>query len=452
MNWFKSIWLTSEERRILKEARAKKLEELNGPVHQAPVVEVKMYEKPYQRLLYNHGVLTIIFHDGDVISAPRPTEDFNKVQNLSSRIDIEKFLFGNTPNVIAAQEKNVEEKEKEAIKDALEVIRYHADFTVNGDDVYLKGVNLPIPTVIMYSFIEILEKMGSSFTQDRDYEGLEDQYNALKMFWLWLALNPIEQSRNDLLGFVKQNDVKITKNGNLILYRRIVSTADERDNKLTEFISQSYVKVKRQKKGPGNFTVISDDQGYHIFPHNVAAGQILTGSTMIGNLKDLYNSLDSLEENDYTSHYNHGQNKIKVGSIYKIPEDQINLDNGNCAAGGLHAAAVDYDYSGFGDTPVVVLVNPSKAITVPTHDMGKLRTTEMFIVCINDKGLGEHFEEADLLDFDDEYHTMTMDELEGKVSKKDFGSLGIKDKQLNLSPVEVTSIKDLLKKRVQEVV
>ena len=67
------------------------------------------------------------------------------------------------------------------------------------DGYIMKGVNLVIPPVVLASFIEILEKRNHGSNGN-----LDDEYQALKMFWLKLALNGMEQSRNDLLNFVKK--------------------------------------------------------------------------------------------------------------------------------------------------------------------------------------------------------------------------------------------------------
>lgn len=111
---------------------------------------------------------------------------------------------------------------------------------------------------------------------------------------------------------------------------------------------------------------------------------------------------------------------------------------------------MDYDYSGFGDTKVVVLVNPSKAITVPKGEIGKLRTTEMFIACTNDKPQGVHFDEDALSAFDDEYYSFTLQELEEAVANKNFSNFEVKDKKI-VEGVDINKIKDLLKERVKKV-
>lgn len=457
MNWFKSLWLTSEERQILKEAKESKLRQLNQPTvtKSATVLQEDiLVPRPYSKLLYSNRNITVIFPDGDIMTASDiDMKIFEDVREATSKAYIQTLLIGKVP---VTEELEVI-KEKQLVKDNLQIFRGSNDFIVTNGEVFLKGVNLALPPAIVFSFIELLEKreaqeVGSDVRNEfsqKKWDELDEQYNALKMFWLKLALSPFDQSRADLLTFIKRNDVRITPNGNLVLYRRIVSTGRE-DKSLTTFVSQSYYDRKKQKKShthPRNYSIVRMDGTLTL----VKTDEIPEGSQVLGILDDMYKNLDKLSENTFTSSYNRGQQKIKVGCIYKIPDDEINLDNGNCAAGGLHAAAVNYDYSGFGDTPVVVLVNPSKAITVPVGETGKMRTTEMFIACINDKGIGHHFDEDALSSFDEEYHDLTLQELEEAISSKTFVKLEIKDNKPKLQIVDIEKIKQLLEERVQTV-
>lgn len=460
MNWFKSMWLTSEERQILKDAKKKKQEfiktlETAKPepifIGQEKTLSVAP-TKPYSKIIYsNSKYLTVIFKDESILSkSDVDRETFDLVKLGETQQQIEDLLLGST-KFVEYQHIIETEQERQIVKDNLSIFRDHPDFEINGEDVFMKGVKLSIPAPVIFSFIEILEKLeglDQAVVEDLpNYESLEEQYHALKMFWLKLALNSIDQSRKDLLVFVKKNNVRITPNGNLVLYRRVVSRSI--DKTLTTFISQKYYEIKKIKKGPANYNIFRDAEGTLI----CTTKDDISGN-LIGNLKELYTNLDQVEDNKFVSSNSgkNGQLPIQVGKIYSIPEDEINLNNGICAAGGLHAAAVDYNYSSFGDTPVVVLVNPSKAITVPMGETGKLRTTEMFIACVNDKKQGVHFDEDVLAAFDEEYHDLTIKELEEVVSKKDFSKISVKENKPAVDMIDLEKIKELLKNRVKTVV
>ncbi len=452
INWFKSLWLNSEERALLKQAlEDKETLSTTSVTHTTTdrdgnIREEAYSTKPYKNIFYSNKVVTVVMTSGLVLTKQNVDKDF--VQKIAGA-QTEEFIFNLMQDI---QDKPISQavetqEEKDLVRANLSSFEGEADFVIKGEEVFLKGINLALPAVVASTFIEIIEKAKLS-DFDSDKEELEDEYNALKMFWCKLALNPLYQSREDLLLFVKVNDVRITPNGNLVLYRRIVKVG-EGDNSLGVFVSQQYYAKKKQKKSPKNYFVYKvQSRPEYVIRSSKLRGKRQRGYILEGNLDKLYKTLPEMEDNIYTSWHNKGENQIKIGQVYSIPESKINLDNGLCAAGGLHAAAVDYNYSGFGDTPVVVLVNPSRAITVPRGETGKLRTTEMFIACVNDKPLGQHFDDDNLSALDEEYHDYTLAELEKALKDRSFDKLTVKDNLPAIPIADIANIRDLLSKRI----
>lgn len=457
MNWFKTLWLNSEEREILKAAKEKKDFPVIEPVVVKPEPQIEISTKPYKNIFYSNGNLTVVFKDGTMISKSDVNQDiFVSIRDSDSQNHIENLLVQKIVEPVTAPKQEFETKEeRDLVSDNLEVFSGNPDFEVKGKDVFLKGVNLAMPASVIASFIELLEKRDAqketAQTKGEYFPGawqsLDEQLEALKMFWLKLALNTLPQSREDLLTFVRRNDVRITGNGNLVLYRRIVSK-DGADQKLVTFVSQEYYRIKKSGLDTRNFAIAKNVDDYELVDLEKYDG---TGNVPFVNLQVAYLELPTYESNTFTA-WHDPKVDIKIGGIYKIPEKGINLNNGLCAAGGLHAAAVDYNYSGFGDLPVVVLVNPSKAITVPINETGKLRTTEMFIACVNDKEHGKHFDESALGVFDEEYHDLSLTELEEAAKTKSFEKLSILDTVPAVSLVDLNTIKQMLQKRVKTVI
>lgn len=442
MNWFKFDWFSSQEREDIKEVVAE-LKNAAQALHKAaderiplPTMSMDVSKKPYQKLLLSGDMITVVLSEGIVISKTATPGLFQQVKNSTTEAEILSLLTEIAPTKAHERDRVETQEQITIVRDNLHVLRNHPDFHVDGNRAILKGVSLQLPPAVAATFIEILEKKAAGWT-------IDEQYQALKMFWIKLALNGLEQSRNDLLRFVRENDVRITSNGNLVLYRRIVSLGNK-NKKLIEFISQEYYRVKKKKKDDlSKYSIFIEEDGSY------SSGVFMTiGQKFVGNLKEMYLELPEMLDNNYTSAHNRGQLQIKIGGIYKIPEEAINLDNGNCAAGGLHAASVDYNYNGFGDTPVVVLVSPSKAITVPLGEVGKLRTTEMFIACINDKPHGQHFDTDSLVVFDEEYNNASIAELEDAIFNRTFDVATVKDHSSPLSFTDLKNIKDMLAARV----
>lgn len=432
MKWFKTSWFGSKERAELKEAEK--------PV----TVAEEVPKKPYKNIFYSNRNLTVILQNGTMLSkANVPVELLNQVESAGSE-DIIKLLFVDVTEPKVVKTGIETREERELVSKNLGVLRKSPDFVIKGEEVSLKGVNLAMPAPVIASFIELYERDAA--TKDEADTYLE-QVQALKMFWLKLALNPLPQSREDLLVFVRKNDIRITRNGNLILYRRIV-TKEGADTQFVTFVTQNYYKIKKEGFDTRQFAIAKVGDGYSLIDLNEYDG---TGEVPFVNLQIAYLELPTYDTNTFTSAHD-SKVEIKLGGVYSIPDDKINLNNSICAAGGLHAAAVDYNYSGFGDMPVVVLVNPSKAITVPLNETGKLRTTEMFIACVNDKPLGTHFDEDALSAFDSEYHDVALSQLEEAAKAKSFEALSVQDEVPAVSLVDLNTIKEMLRNRIRTVV
>jgi len=447
MKWFKMLWLSSKEREALREAEKPK------DIHPAPLTEDQMEMlngRPYRKILYSNRNLTVVMKDGSTLSKSNASVgEFQNVRDALSEKEIYNIFL---PEDEPVKKQNAVETstERQLVVDNLSILRRYDEFVIKGTDVFLKGVNLAMPAPVIASFIELHERLFSE-RNEKYADAYIEQINALKMFWLKLALNPLEQSREDLLVFIRANDVRITRNGNLILYRRIVSKKGA-DKDFVAFVTQSYYNLKRDDLDPRNFAIAKNMDGYILVDlETYVPNDDPNEAKPFCNLQQMYLELPTYDNNTFTAWHDNNV-EIKLGGVYKIPDNKINLDNGICAAGGLHAAAVNYDYSGFGDLAVVVLVNPSKAITVPRGEIGKLRTTEMFVACVNDKPHGVHFDENALAAFDSEYHDKTLEELEEAAKNKSFQNLSVQDEVPAISLVDLSAIKDMLKGRVKQVV
>jgi hypothetical protein len=439
-SWFKFDWLKSKPEPV---------EVLSSSVTTSTTDNTVRW-KVYKNILYSNGIVTVVMNDGTVLSKVGDSNLVSLIKACVKEEEIYNCMLDKVQKGEPEPEKEEDKEEKNMANKGIQFLAGHNDFIVNGDKAYLKGVKLELPPVIIATFAEIIANMEEESSAESFHEW-DRYFTALKMFWLQLALNPLEQSREDLLTFVKKNDVKITPNGNLVLYRKVVKIGT--DNKeFTAFVSKEYFRIKKWKKSPKNYLIREINLGpvpeYDLVPLSY---DFEYDQTSRGTLYDAYHTISEAEDNTFTSWHNSGRHTIKVGTIYSIPDKDINLNNGLCAAGGLHAAAVDYDYSGFGDTPVVVLVNPSKAITVPKNETGKLRTTEMFIAAINDKPLGVHWDDDDLVAVDEEYHQYTLLELEEILATMSFEKLVIEDNLPEVSMADVLTISEMLRNRVQPV-
>ena len=145
--------------------------------------------------------------------------------------------------------------------------------------------------------------------------------------------------------------------------------------------------------------------------------------------------------------------EIKVGSVYKIAEDEVDIDSRDTCSKGLHCASRSYNYSGFGDTPLLVIVSPSKVRSVPIGEEGKMRVVEMFIAAVLEVDeKGQYMDEdVDVVAFDEEYHNYSIEELTEAIKHHSFAPIASQDQVAPLSVANIEDIANVLKNRVKNI-
>jgi len=359
-------------------------------------------------------------------------EDFHKVAAATSDAEV-KAVMEAQPS--PEQIKDKQEQEQRAEKLAIyKTLLNHEEFEEKEGSLYVKGINLSLPEVIVDGFLQVINE--------------PEAFSALKRFWYWLAINPNPESREDAYKFIKYNDVKITSHGLLVLYRGIVSKGDENKD-LVAAISTNFAKIKSWKKSPKNYQLVKLDvveetvveDGYDFEPYDwdddedittwpsqstqtrvkkvigteyqlIKAGQATSGE-ILGTLDVLYEELPELKANTYTDAHTKTM-QIKIGSVYKIDEDLVDRDNRVECSNGLHVGSMSFGIGSFGDTKVMALVNPSKIRAVPQYDSKKMRVSEMFIAAVLEQDANGNYmdSEMDLVEFNDLYFALSVEELE----------------------------------------
>ncbi len=376
----------------------------------------------------------MIFEDGLVISKANVDRKFlDDVRAAQSETEIlAMFISGTAVDTTPVDEPSPEEVK--IVKAEAHILARTGDFEFAGENIFMNNIPLPLPPAVLASFIE--------FTEKNDVEA----YNALKMFWLWTSLNPIENSRRDLLNFVRKNEVSITKNGLLVLYRRLVKNTQQ-DDSCAKFISECFVKVKKWKKGAKNFNVWRNADGtFKLLPKTTRQ---LEGAENMGGLDSLYKNVDALSKDMYTDKYTKTK-KISLGSIYAEDEDKINLDNGQNCGAGLHVGSKSFGFDSFGDVGVVALVNPMKVRSVPKSSTNKMRVSEMFIVGVYDEQKFKNSNDDGLEDYSDVYSNSTLDDLKKAVKNQDFSGFSCKNNNIPLSLQNVEKVTSELRNRIKQ--
>jgi len=207
--------------------------------------------------------------------------------------------------------------------------------------VYYKNIKVSIPKVLAY---KLLESKG-------------EEFDRLIKFWGWLSLNPNPRTRENLYGWVETNG------GLMILYRRVVKV-DFFKTELGKFVKETYEKLRGQKKST-NVDV------YRAYCDNVPCKYSLQGGLYMGNLKNLYNNLYNTIADHYTDAHTGKENYV-LGVESRMERSKGDESETSCSK-GFHSASSRYNFNGFGNTPIVVVVNPMDVLNA-LDDFTKIRS------------------------------------------------------------------------------
>ena len=461
LDWFKSERQIELETLKVKEQelKNKRLEKEVHNIGYTPEghINVAFTEKLYTSLKLTNDVLTIVLSDGSVLSKSRATvADFNAIKQATNENDI-LFIMSSSEGINARKEEAAVIKKAEALNKGLISLTRFSDFIVKDDSLYMVGVeNRSIPQLLMEKFLEVTEGYPGDISL-----AFNSEYLSLKKFWLKCCLNPNAQSAEDLYVFLSHHQFKLDNHGNFYAYRRVVSK-ESTDVNLVNFVSNAYNKVKAiWKKNPDHFMIYSRLGEYQL----VTKDKLPTGNNpywdKVGNLKDLYLDLPNMSSNSYTSAHT-GREDYRVGSIISMPRNEGDDNNQMSCSKGFHAASKEYDYSGFGDTPILVIINPMDVLSVPVGEVGKLRTCRWFFAMTLTKEeeyilddldfdvaeLGDIFEEQCELNLESYVHNSFTEE----VKRHTFTIPQMSHLQIKTIVKSLDEMKNEIKKRVQKIV
>jgi hypothetical protein len=405
LDWFKQ---TAEN--AIAKVVANKLESLMEQ-EEAPVQQ--SYVKPYTNIKLVNNTLTIVLSNGDILTKPGATEDdYHAIINARNIHEIYAVIASR--EVLEDVEKvRAEAARIKALQQGIEILGCLNDFRVEGTSVYLTGTSRSMPQILVEEFIRVVDRVADEPSQEvfSDQLNQDDEYVALKNFFMWCCLNPRAEVAHELYRFLSENSFRITRQGFVVALRNVVTLHGSPE--LVHFISNTYNKVKAVwKKNPDNYTIFLEDGEYKLV-HNdhLTTIETLTSTTCpdcdgegtwydeyededfdcetchgtgeveeyeftttvpvdhgqkIGGLTELYLDLPNREENRFTDDWTKTFD-IRIGQVTSMPQEQCNWSTQDCAAAGLHFTADQIHYVGCGDQSVIVLINPMKVVGIGQH-------------------------------------------------------------------------------------
>jgi hypothetical protein len=495
LDWFKSRVENSIDRVV-----ASKLDSLIQEEHKSE--SQQKYVKPYFSMKLVNDTLTVVLNDGAIISKPHASEeDFYAVSKAKSVVEILAITSSN--EVVADVNKSKAEAARiKVLQQGIKLLADLPDFTVEGNTVYLAGTSRSLPQLLVEKFIEVVDRVGQQMADDRSFhEALNDdeEYTALKNFFMWCCLNPRAEVAHELYRFLTENSFRITKQGFVVALRNVVTLHGSPE--LVHFVSNTYNKVKAVwKKNPNEYTVFLENGEYKLVhddklfkeetftstdcPECNGAGgwyndedewedcDVCNGTgeveeytytetipvdhgQKIGGLTELYLDLPNREENRFTDDWTKTFD-IRIGQVTSMPMEECNWSTQDCAAAGLHFTSDQIHYVGCGDQSVIVLINPMKVVGIGTHKGRCYEYLPIMTVPREEATQILHDGMFDTLQLDEEYAIRELESLAEKAkegfaveSKKyEFNMPAISASEINMIVANLSEMKTKIKDRV----
>lgn len=405
--------------------------------------EPTVLTKPYKSLKMVGKVLTVVLNDGSILSKEDANvDDFNRIRFSTDENDVVKVLMSEV-NKKEAEKHQEEIKAVEAIIDGISILKSCDDFVVEGNSVRMVETNRSLPQILV-------EKFASIVSSDSNYKENEE-YIALKRFFMWCCLNPRAEVADKLYEFLQNNGMKITKQGLFVGLRNVVKVANV-DTSFVEFITNAHHKVKAVwKKNPKNYEVFENKNNEYVISNKQPNHDV-----HVGNLLELYNTLPENEGNRYTDDYTRTFD-IRIGKVVSMHPDECSWSTNDCAEKGLHFAGHTAPYVLCGDTTVFTLHNPMKVVGIGKEKGRCYEYLPFMTTSVGEANEIMNSNEFDFLQLDEKYAIDELANLEENV-KRGFASEA-KKHEFNLptlSSIEmrniISSLEDIQKEVEKRVV
>jgi hypothetical protein len=350
----------------------------------------KLYQKEFETLEEKTQVYEALLNADEATDAEALINLF-KASKTQAEIQLE----------LEFKAKKEESKKMQDILDFMKKVKAdgHVIFEVIENSLYVKGIRISTPELLIREIIKA------------EAEHNNDRVSALLNFWKLCALNPDPRARFDLFRFIQNHKLTITSSGNFLTYRRVHSKKIN-NSELEKFITQEYLKIKRWKKAPSNYIVYDSEDGYK----SISYGSVDREDNIteeIGNLKDLYDNLNTVVGNVYTDNHTRTFN-IQIGVPMKIDRGNVDPDPEVECSRGAHTGSPEYvnNNAWLGNTVLACLINPRNVTAVPKHDSLKMRSCEILPIAVAELDNKGNIIEPEYEVFDLELAQNTQEELE----------------------------------------
>lgn len=377
------------------------------------------------QITYSNGSIFIRFSGGNTLLAPCTKELASEILTKDeNEAEITSLLYPDFKEVFKDYTKKATENQ------FLETLN-HERFEFKERKLYLKGIPLSIPKVLA-------DKIRECITN-----GDEKELSKLEKFWGWSSLIRHPESRESLFPFIQRQKIQLSDGGEMITYRRVCKKEGS-NAELVRFITNTYYKKRAAKKST-NIDVWSCKLNPYAFSLS-PDGEDIVDSYLVGNLKELFYSLDALDGNTFTDNYTKKETYV-IGQPVPImnPQD-ADWNIYNTCSKAYHSSGIDFAYNGYGDVPIACIVNPRHVVAC-VENSAKMRSLTFTPIAIlnsdcewqDDKEvqkiISEHYQTS-VEELEKELQSATFEEWnEGHTLLNELGELDIKSMFTNVKNV-----------------
>jgi hypothetical protein len=376
--FLKLEWFKETAERAIEKVVASKLESLME--EDQPETSPSISERQYFSMKLVNDTLTVVLLDGTILSKPGAVEqDYFNIVAAKDEDEI-RYIISSSQVREDVEKVKAEQVKIKALQQGIQLLGQLDDFTVEENSVTMNGTSRKLPQLLVEKFIEVVARVSDESSEEVLCVQLnqDDEYTALKNFFMWCCLNPRAEVAHELYRFLEENSFRITRQGFVVALRNVVTLHGSPE--LVHFVSNTYNKVKAVwKKNPDYYTIFLEDGEYKLV-HDSALTTIETHtSTMcqecdgeggfedwdgewedcdncdgsgevepytysievpvnhgqrIGGLTELYLDLPNREENRFTDDWTKTFD-IRIGQVTSMPKEECNWSTQDCAAAGL---------------------------------------------------------------------------------------------------------------------
>lgn len=340
------------------------------------------------------------------------SEEVDMLYRFFFRVELNRQAEANSIKITKVKSLDYEENAEKRVENASKVVDNTIFESDNLGFVYLKGFSTPIHQTLVDAIIDAKENVESPYS-----------FDSLVLFTKWLMLNPDKHIRDSLFGWIKTSKLAITSEGNIISYRNVVTTNKGVNNKLNNFITESYLKIKKAKKSTSKIVALLDNDGE----------PFLEEATTDYNLRVQYEEVinNSSTKTIYTDNHTKAMH-IELGVPVSMPRKDCDNDPYSSCSSGLHQMSKGYRLK-LGDALLTCLVNPYNVVAIPSYDNTKFRCCEYLPVGLTEVVDGEIAEFVEgtydipytmsTLKIEDFDKLLEEGELSEEISKADFNAI-----------------------------